>query len=77
MVLDLVVTKSDDGVTAEIPSLAGCETWAHKEDEAIEKSIELLRFYVNLNKKTKIKIDKARGTKTKTIYKLVFNKNLP
>jgi len=77
MVLDLVVTKSDDGVSAEIPSLSGCECWAHQEDEAIEKTIEMLRFYINLKKKTKIKIDKARGTKTKTIYKLVFDKDLP
>ncbi len=77
MVLDLVVTKTDDGVTAEIPSLSGCETWAHKEEEAIEKSIEMLRFYVNLNKKTKIKIDLARRNKNKIIYKIVFNKDLP
>ncbi|MEE9430039.1 MAG: hypothetical protein V3V16_03300 [Melioribacteraceae bacterium] len=77
MVLDLLVTKTDDGVTAEIPSLAGCETWAHKEDEAIEKSIELLRFYVNLDKKVKIKIDLARRNKNKIIYKIVFNKAHP
>ncbi|MCB9207134.1 MAG: hypothetical protein H6610_04325 [Ignavibacteriales bacterium] len=77
MVLDLLVTKTDDGVTAEIPSIKGCECWAHKEDEAIDKSIELLRFYNNLDSDVEIKIDKARGTKTKIIYKLVFNKDLP
>jgi hypothetical protein len=77
MVLDLVVTKTDDGVTAEIPSIKGCECWAHKEDEAIDKSVELLRFYNNLDSDVEIKIDKARGTKTKIIYKLVFKKDLP
>ncbi len=77
MVLDLVVTKTDDGVTSEIPSLKGCECWAHKEEEAIEKSIEMLRFYVNLNEDTEIKIDKSRRNKNKTIYKLVFEKDLP
>ncbi|MCB0731368.1 MAG: hypothetical protein KDC88_10070 [Ignavibacteriae bacterium] len=77
MVLDLLVTKTDDGVTAEIPSIKGCECWAHKEDEAIDKSIELLRFYNKLDSDVEIKIDKARGTKTKIIYKLVFNKDLP
>lgn len=77
MVLDLVVIKTDDGVTAEIPSLKGCECWAHEEEEVIEKSLELLRFYTNLDTETEIKVDKARGNKTKTVYKLVFNKDLP
>lgn len=77
MVLDLVIVKTDDGIIADIPSLRGCECWAHEEEEAIEKSLELLRFYINLDISTEIKIDKARRTKTKTIYKLVFNKDLP
>lgn len=77
MVLDLIVTKTDDGFTAEIPSLKGCESWAHEEEDAINKSIELLRFYVNLNENTEIKIDKSRRSKNKTIYKLVFDKDLP
>lgn len=77
MVLDLVVIKTDDGVTAEIPSINGCECWAHEEEEAIEKAVDLLRYYNSLDKEVEIKVDKARGTKTKTIYKLVFNKDLP
>ncbi|MCB0743306.1 MAG: hypothetical protein KDC67_05340 [Ignavibacteriae bacterium] len=77
MVLDLIIVRSNDGVTAEIPSLKGCESWAHEEEEVIEKSIELLRYYLNLSEETEIKIDKARGNKIKTIYKLVFNKDLP
>ena len=44
MVLDLIVTLTDDGVTAEIPSIKGCECWAHEEEEAIEKCVELLRY---------------------------------
>jgi len=36
-----------------------------------------LRFYNGLDIDTEIKVDKARGNKTKTIYKLVFNKDLP
>ena len=38
MILDLIVTKTNDGYTAEIPSLKGCESWAHQEDEVIEKA---------------------------------------
>lgn len=74
MVLDLVIIKTNDGITAEIPSIKGCECWAHKEEEAISKSIELLKFYTNLDDNSEIKIDKARKIQNKTIYKLVFNK---
>jgi hypothetical protein len=74
MVLDLIVVKTDDGFTAEIPSISGCECWAHKEDEVIDKVLDLLRFYNNLPEEIEIKVDKARGTKKKTIYKLVFDK---
>jgi hypothetical protein len=77
MVLDLVVIMTDDGVTAEIPSIKGCECWAHEEDEAIAKSLGLLRYYNNLDESTEIKVDKARRINKKTIYKLVFHKDLP
>lgn len=77
MVLDLIVTFTDDGVTAEIPSINGCESWAHEEEEAIEKCVELLRFYNRLDSEAEIKIDKARRGKSKIVYKLVFNKDLP
>ncbi len=74
MVLDLNVVNTGDGYTAEIPSLKGCESWAHDEEDAISNAVELLRFYLNLPEDAEIKIDKARGNKTKVIYKLVFDK---
>ncbi len=74
MVIDLIVTDTGDGFTAEVPSLKGCETWAHKEDEAIEKVLELVRFYTQLDEDKEILVDRARKTKTKIVYKLVFNK---
>lgn len=77
MVLDLIIEKTDDGFTGEIPSIKGCECWAAEEDEAICKSLELLRFYNNLDEKTEVIVDKSRSYKNKIIYKLVFNKDLP
>lgn len=74
MVIDLIVTNTGDGFTADIPSINGCESWAHKEDDAINNAIELLRFYINLPAEQEIKIDRARKTSNKIIYKLVFNK---
>jgi predicted RNase H-like HicB family nuclease len=75
VVIDLVVTMEDDGYSAEVPSLKGCESWAHSEDEAIENAIELTRFYINLDSDKEIKIDLARRTRNWKIYKLIFDKN--
>lgn len=74
MVLDLIVKFTDDGYTAEVPSINGCECWAHDEDTAINKILDLSSFYLNVDVK-KIKVDKARGNKHKQIFKLVFDKN--
>ncbi|MCL5031500.1 MAG: hypothetical protein M1480_21055 [Bacteroidetes bacterium] len=74
MILDLVVNKSDDGCTAEIPSLKGCECWAHDEDMVMNKILDLAAYYLKTDVK-KFKVDKARGSRTKIIYKLIFDKN--
>jgi len=73
MVLDLIVVKTNDGYTAEVPSLSGCESWAHEEDAVLFKITELTGFYLKVDPKN-IKIDRARRKDNKTIYKLVFNK---
>ncbi|MGA8264216.1 MAG: hypothetical protein WB779_07240 [Ignavibacteriaceae bacterium] len=73
MVLDIIVEKSDDGCTAEVPSLKGCECWAHDEDTAIDKVVDLASYYLKTDKK-EFKLDRARSTRNKIIYKLVFNK---
>ncbi len=74
MVLDLLVTKTDDGFTAEVPSIKGCESWAHSEDEVIEKTIEMLKFYLQSPADKKFNIDRARKEDSLTVYKLVFDK---
>lgn len=70
----MIVTKEEDGFNAEVPSLKGCERWAHSEDEAILDIVELTKYYVNLNDKTEVKIDLARRSGRKKIYKLIFDK---
>ncbi len=74
MVLDLIVVKTEDGFTGEVPSIKGCESWAHEEEEVIDKSLELLNYYLNLPEESEIKVDKARRNKNRTVYKLVFEK---
>ena len=73
MILDVVVTETNDGYTAEIPSLSGCESWAHDEDTVLKNILELASFYLNVNSE-KFKLDKARRTKNRSTYKLIFNK---
>ena len=75
MVLDVIVTKTDDGFAAEIPSLNGCESWAHDEDKVLSKITELAAFYLKTDVK-KLKLDKARKVKNKSVYKLVFYKSV-
>ena len=73
MILDLIINNTDDGYTAEIPSLKGCESWAHDEETVMNKVLELAAFYLKTDVK-KFKVDRARKIKNKIIYKLVFNK---
>ncbi len=75
MILDIIITKTNDGVTAEIPSLKGCESWAHDKDTVMDKILELASYYLKVDK-AKFKVDKARNQKNKEIYKLVFNKSM-
>jgi predicted RNase H-like HicB family nuclease len=75
VVLDLVVNKTDDGYTAEVPSIKGCETWASDEDEAINKVLELVYFYLHLPVESFIKVDRARKHSNKIVYKIIFDKD--
>ena len=74
MILDLITTNTGDGFNSEIPSVKGCESWAHEESESINNAVELLRFYLSIDSEEEIKVDKARSYKNKSVYKLVFNK---
>ena len=74
MVIDLFIHQTDDGFNAEVPSIKGCESWARNEDEVIDKSVELVKFYLKLPDNAKIKVDKARRENDLHIYKLIFDK---
>ena len=75
MILDIIVSKTNDGFTAEIPSINGCESWAHDEETVIKKILELASYYLK-TKTEKFRIDKARRHHDTTIYKLIFNKSV-
>ena len=73
MTLTLIVTKTDDGFTAEVPTLKGCESWAHDEDTVIDKVLDLTAFYLKLEQ-SHFAMDHIRKTGNKTFYKIIFNK---
>jgi predicted RNase H-like HicB family nuclease len=75
MVLDIIVKKTDDGFTAEMPGIKGCEAWAHDEDTVMEKITDLAAYYLKIDSKEKFKIDRALSGKNKIVYKLIFNKS--
>lgn len=74
MVIDVIVKKTDDGFTAEVPSLKGCESWAHDEESVLTKILEIAAFYLHIDSSKKLKLDKARVSKNKSVYKLVIEK---
>ncbi|MGE5497384.1 MAG: type II toxin-antitoxin system HicB family antitoxin [Syntrophothermus sp.] len=73
MVLTLVVTKTDDGYTAEVPTLKGCESWAHDEDTAIDNTLDMVAFYLKLPQ-AHFAMERTRRTGNNTYYQIVFNK---
>lgn len=74
MVLDLIIIDTGDGFSSDIPSIKGCDSWAHTEDDAISKTLDLLRFYIQVDSDFKIKTDLARKEGNKKIYKVIFDK---
>jgi predicted RNase H-like HicB family nuclease len=72
MILDLIVRKEIDGFSAKVPSLQGVETWAHTEDDALDKILDMLVFYFNLSDKKEISVDRTAKKKDTLHYKLIF-----
>ncbi|MCF8307189.1 MAG: hypothetical protein K9I71_03675 [Ignavibacteriales bacterium] len=74
MVIDLVIKSTGDGYTSNVPSLKGCESWAHTEDEVMSKTLDLVSFFLSVEV-DKIIVDRARRSGNSIIYKLIFDKN--
>jgi len=74
LVIDLVIKSTGDGYTSNVPSLKGCESWAHTEDEVMSKTLDLVSFFLSVEV-DKIIVDRARRSGNSIIYKLIFDKN--
>ncbi len=73
MTLNMIVTKTLDGFTAEVPSLKGCESWGPDEDTAIDKTLDLVAYYAKLPQ-AHFAIELVRNVNGKKTYKIIFNK---
>ena len=74
MILTIIVEKTDDGFEADIPTIKGCDAWAPSEDEALEKIVESVKYYLMLPDNTAFKLDKTKDNFRVKVYKLVFDK---
>ena len=68
----VVVEKTIEGVDASIPSIQECEVWAREEDEALEKLIERLAFFLNREAGFKHDLDFMRREEGQKMYKLII-----
>ena len=73
MVLTMIVKQTEDGYTAEVPTLKGCESWAHDPDTVIDKTLDLVAYYLKLEH-SYFAVDLIRKQNKKITYKIIFNK---
>jgi hypothetical protein len=71
MHLQIVTRRTLDGVDASVPSIRECETWAATEDEALDKLLELVRYFLQLKPGFKHGLDRSRREGDETYYTLV------
>lgn len=74
MHLKIHIEKGIDGYNSNIPTIKGCETWAKDPDEALDKVIELLQYYLKKDENFKYKLDQSFNSTDKKIYTIVFDK---
>lgn len=73
MILDIIVNKTDDGFNANVPSIQECESWAHDEETVLDNILERVSYFLQLEKSI-MELDRARRSKTETVYKLIIKK---
>ncbi|MBI5648585.1 MAG: hypothetical protein HY962_16765 [Ignavibacteriae bacterium] len=72
MQFQVVIRKTYEGFDAAVPSIRECDSWAHTEDEAIERLLERVRFFLNLEAGRKHSLDVLRKEDGETYYTLTI-----
>ena len=63
--------KSLDGVDASLPSIRECEAWGSTEEEALERLLERVAYFLRLPVRFRHTLDRARVEEGVTYYSLV------
>jgi hypothetical protein len=72
MQLQVRTRVEGDGVDASVPSIRECETWARSEDEALERLLERVAYFLRLPVDFEHRIDLQRREDGETWYTLVL-----
>ncbi|MFZ1729797.1 MAG: hypothetical protein WBQ23_00185 [Bacteroidota bacterium] len=67
----VIVEKGIDGISASIPSIRECATWARNEEEALSALVDRLAYFIDREKGFKHDIDYMRREDETTYYKLI------
>lgn len=74
MQFQLVTEITPDGFDARLPSIRECESWGKTEEEALEKLMERVAYFLQLPVKFKHTIDRSRREDGQTFYTLIIKK---
>ncbi len=66
-----------DGIDARIPSIRECDVWGKTEEEALEKLLERVAYFLQLPPKFKYILDTSRRENGITHYTLIIKHFIP
>lgn len=68
MKFDIEIKKELDGYSARVPSIKDCEVWAEEHEVALNKIINLLAYFLKLDKNFYYRLDITKNTKDFVAY---------
>ncbi|NOY07209.1 MAG: type II toxin-antitoxin system HicB family antitoxin [Chlorobi bacterium] len=68
----VTVVKGIDGYEASVPSIKECAAWAETEQEALERMMERLAFFLSLPPGFKHEFDRSRSERNTVFYTLII-----
>jgi hypothetical protein len=62
------IKKEMDGYTARVPAIKNCEVWAEEHEVALNKIINLLAYFLKLDKNFYYRLDITKNSKDFVSY---------
>lgn len=70
MRFDIEIKKESDGYTARVPTIKDCEVWAKEYEAALSQIINLLAYFLKLDKNFFYRLDITKNTKDYVLYSI-------